>query len=91
MLVSHGLVYQRRLEAIRRVRATQWHKWPRKDVPGCLEGRPSSGERGDTWPSQDDATWTNTWMCSWVDMWDKAPTGATSLIYKIVSNMLVFT
>ena len=72
--ISHGLVYQRRLEAIKRVWAAQWHKLSEQNVPRCLEGHPSSGERGDTWPSRYYATWTDTWMCSWVDTWDKAPT-----------------
>ena len=26
------------------------------------------------WPSWDNATWTDAWMYSWVDTWDKAPT-----------------
>ena len=72
--VSQGLAYQRRFEAIRETRTAQWHQWSGQDVFECLEGCPSSGERSDTWPRWDDATWTDEWKYTWVDMWDKVPT-----------------
>ena len=46
--VSHGLVYKKKLEAIKEVRAAQWRKWSKQDVPGCLEGHPDNDERCDT-------------------------------------------
>ena len=77
--VSHGLVHQRRLEAIRKVQVAEWHKWSGWDVLKYLGGRSSSDERSDTWCSQDDAMWTDTWKYSWVDTWDEVPTIASGM------------
>ena len=61
MLDSHSLIYQRRLEAIRRVQAVQWRKWFGQDVPECFEGHSGSDERCNTWPSWSNATWIDMW------------------------------
>ena len=65
------------------MRAAQWRKWSRQDASKCLEGCSSSDERSDMWPNWDDATWTDAWKYSWVNMWDKASTDWSFKIIQI--------
>ena len=51
VLASHGLVYQRRFEAIKEMWVAQKRKWSGQEVSRCLECCPSSDERSDMWLS----------------------------------------